>query len=193
MHNEETNFQVRQIETNRQAAPAMAAPQQQMGISSQDIGNNASQSSLSIDNEPFQLGTLNNNTSSTTPAGLYDQAFSYLQTNDYASAQATFDDFLEKYPTHSLAANAKYWLGETYYERQDYESASRAFARSFKDHPDGQKAPDTLLKLAMSLKGQGMTPEACLTLKELNNRFPDAPSAVTSTAATEKSSYGCDW
>lgn len=189
---EETNYRVRQMEMNANATPPAATSQSQMGISSQ--GNDvSSESSLTVDNQPYQLGSINNTTAATTPAGLYDQAFSYLQTNDYASAQATFDDFLVKYPNHSLAANSKYWLGETYYERQDYEGAARAFARSFKDHPDGQKAPDTLLKLAMSLKGQNMTPEACLTLKELNTRFPDAPLSITSKALEEKSAYGCDW
>ena len=144
-------------------------------------------------NDPYQLGTLNNNDDGPmSPSKMYDQAFSYLQTNDYASAQATFEDFIRTYPDHSLAANSKYWLGETYYARGEFQDASRSFARAFKDHPDGQKAPDTLLKLAMSLKGQNMNEEACLTLSELKDRFPNAPASVTAKANDEQASYGCN-
>ena len=140
--------------------------------------------------EPYQLGTLNNQ--ATTAAGMYDEAFSYLQRNDYSTAQIKFQDFINNYPDDTLVANAKYWLGETYYARGEYQDASRAFARAFKDHPDGQKAPDTLLKLAMSLNGQNMTQEACLTLTELTNRFPNASSAVKSKTAEEQQAYGCN-
>ena len=148
-------------------------------------------SPLTVDNTSYQLGTITNNQTATTPASLYDQAFSYLQINDYANAQNTFENFIEKYPDHSLAANSKYWLGETFYARSDYPAASRAFARSFKDHPEGQKAPDTLLKLAMSLKGQNMKDEACLTLGELKSRFPNAPASVLSKANSERQNYQC--
>lgn len=146
---------------------------------------------LTVDNTPYQLGTITNNQNATSPAGMYDQAFSYLQINDYANAQSTFEKFIEQYPDHSLAANSKYWLGETFYARGDYQAASRAFAKSFKDHPEGQKAPDTLLKLAMSLKAQDMKDEACLTLGELKSRFPNAPSSVLSKANSERQSYQC--
>jgi len=147
--------------------------------------------SFAVDNRPYQLGTLNDSTGG-SPAGMYDQAFAYLQTNDYASAGETFDQFLAQYPGHSLAANAKYWLGETYLARNDYQSASRAFARYFKDHPQGSKAPDSLLKLAESLNGQGMSNEACLTLAELKNRFPDASPSIQGQADDRMTSYDCN-
>jgi len=179
---EENSFRLRKLEQ----APVASAPQQPLI----NTPTNTS-SSLVVDETPYQLGTINNNTSM-SPAALYDKAFGYLQVNDYASAQATFDDFLVQYPDHSLAANSKYWLGETYYARNDFKQASQSFARAFKDHPEGQKAPDTLLKLAMSLKAQDMKTEACLTLGELKSRFPNAPSSVTTKASEERTAYGCE-
>ena len=189
---EENTFRIRQIESN-QVSSNQPAMQQQIPSQVQPVlsAPNGGDSSLSVSNQPYQLGTLNNNSPATTPAGLYDQAFSYLQNNDYASAQASFNDFIIQYPEHSLVANAKYWLGETYYKQNNFKQASQAFARSFKDHPDGQKAPDTLLELAMSLHAQNMNNEACLTLSELSKRFPNAPTPVTSQADQERSQYGC--
>jgi tol-pal system protein YbgF len=185
---EENSYRTRQLEDkikNLSSAPSVS--QAPVATSPATVDT----SSLVVDNTPYQLGTITNNNKTTTPAGLYDQAFSYLQVNDYANAQGTFESFIEKYPDHSLAANSKYWLGETFYAREDYSSASRAFARSFKDHPEGQKAPDTLLKLAMSLKSQDMKNEACLTLGELKSRFPNAPASVLSKANSERQAYQC--
>ena len=189
---EEANYKLRKLEENPSASVNANPAVQDYTNTNQPVLStpSASDSGLTVSDQPYQLGTLKDSTA-TTPASLYDQAFSYLQKNDYASAQASFDDFIAKYPDHSLAANSKYWLAETYYARENYEKASQAFARSFKDHPDGQKAPDTLLKLAMSLKAQNMNDEACLTLAELAKRFPNAPASLTEKASSERASYGC--
>lgn len=187
---EENSFRLRKLEQ----AGVTAIQQQPLSNNNSGFQTQTQPSTdpaLVVDNSPYQLGTINNNVG-TSPAALYDKAFGFLQVNDYASAQATFDDFLAQYPDHSLAANSKYWLAETYYARGDYKQASQSFARAFKDHPEGQKAPDTLLKLAMSLNAQDMRQEACLTLGELGNRFPNAPSSVSTKAAEERTSYGCE-
>jgi len=186
---EENGYRLRQMESKIQNAPAVASTTPSPSPSTPIVPNDTS-SSLVVDNQPYQLGTITNSNAN-TPAGLYDQAFSFMQSNDYAGAQAEFEKFLNQYPDHSLAANAKYWLAETHYARGDYKAASQGFARSFKDHPDGQKAPDTLLKLAMSLKAQDMNQEACLTLGELQNRFPNAPLSVSEKAESEMQAYGC--
>lgn len=193
---EENSFRLRQLSENSNSSMGNSG----MGGNYQPSGPSAYvNDSMGMDDgsvvsqgqQPYTLGTINNN-AGMSPARLYDQAFSYLQTNDFASAQTAFEEFTRTYPDHSLAANAKYWLGETYYARDDFQAAARAFARAFKDHPDGQKAPDTLLKLAMSLRGQGMTEEACLTLAELSNRFPNAPASVKTQATQERQAYACN-
>lgn len=191
---EETSYRLRQLEGKVDNAsgqrPSYSEDRNLSSSNTSDISGIESQP-LTIDNRPYQLGTITQGQSAMTPEGLYDKSFSFLQTNDYASAQAGFEEFIAEYPDHSLAANSKYWLGETFYARGDYSTASKAFARSFKDHPEGQKAPDTLLKLAMSLKSQNMKDEACLTLEELKNRFSNAPVSILSKADTERADYGC--
>lgn len=192
---EENSYRIRQLTeaSSNNAGTVNSAPSAYQN----DSGSANSVDTTTQNNQPTSLtdngqslGTLNSN--ATTAVALYDDAFSYLQRNDFAAAQTKFQDFINQYPNDDLAANAKYWLGETYYGQNNYQEASRAFARAFKDHPDGQKAPDTLLKLAMSLNGQNMTQEACLTLAELNKRFPDASSAVKSQVTQEQQAYGCN-
>jgi tol-pal system protein YbgF len=198
---EENSFRIRQLQntidglssTSANGVPTPSDRNDMIGTGINTMDNTGNSNiPTSVDDTPYRLGTITNNNQTNTPAGLYDQAFSFMQNDNYAAAQNAFEEFVNRYPDHSLAANSKYWLGETYYEQGDYQQASRAFARAFKDHPDGQKAPDTLLRLAMSLEGQGMNEEACLTLAELENRFPNAPSQVSTQAGEVKSEYGCN-
>ena len=37
-------------------------------------------------------------------------------------------------PDHALAANAAYWLAETYYVRKNYAAAAAAFARNYRTY-----------------------------------------------------------
>lgn len=199
---EETQYQLRQMEERLQEFSAQAASRANnannvSGNTSSpyvnDYNDNADTDVSSNGNaseEPYQLGTLN--AGSATPAALYDEAFAYLQRNDYQAAENAFRDFTTRYPDHSLVSNAKYWLGETFYARGDYTGASRAFARAFQDHSDSQKAPDMLLKLGMSLAKQDKKDEACLTLAELKKRYPTGPASVMQTADDERRTLGCD-
>ncbi len=124
-------------------------------------------------------------------AKAYDQAFSYLQQSNYSDAQTAFNDFLKTYPTHPLAANAKYWLGEAYYAQTQYSQAAKTFAKAFQEHPQGQKAPDALLKLAMTLDKMNKRNDACLTLTELTKRFPSGPASVLRRGQEEATRMQC--
>ncbi|MBU6234830.1 MAG: tol-pal system protein YbgF [Alphaproteobacteria bacterium] len=127
----------------------------------------------------------------TSAAQAYDQAFAYLQQNNYVDAQRAFSEFLKNYGSHPLAANAQYWLGETYFAQTQYTTAAKTFAKAFQDHPQGQKAPDALLKLALTLDKMNKKDDACLTLQELSKRFPSGPASVTKRAAEEGQRMGC--
>src|SRR5690606_3228578 len=49
------------------------------------------------------------------PVALYEASYSKIQSGDYVGAEAGFNQFLQLHPDHKLAANAHYWLGESYY------------------------------------------------------------------------------
>lgn len=128
---------------------------------------------------------------SVTPAQAYDQAFAYLQKNNYVDAQRAFAEFLRNHPSHPLAANAQYWLGETYFAQTQYTTAAKTFAKAFQDHPQGQKAPDALLKLAQTLDKMNKRQDACLTLQELRKRFSTGPASVLKRAEDEARRMEC--
>ena len=76
-------------------------------------------------------------------------------------------------------------LGETYYVRKQYKNAADAFLEGYRKYSGSDKAPDTLLKLGMSLAELGQNDAACSTLKELKDKFPDAPESIGDEAKGE--------
>ncbi len=122
---------------------------------------------------------------------LYEAAYGQLLQQDYASAETAFDDFLKRFPNDQLAGNAQYWLGETFFVRGQFKAAANAFLKGYQTYGRSVKAPDSLLKLAMSLDRLGQKDAACSSYSELGVKFPNAPVNVKSRADSERRRLGC--
>lgn len=122
---------------------------------------------------------------------LYQQGYGALLQKDYAGAEGAFRHLLETYPSDPLAADAQYWIGETYYVRGQYKNAADAFLNGYKKYKSGQKAPDSLLKLGMSLAELGQKDAACSSFGELRTKFPQAPQHVREEATAWRKKTGC--
>lgn len=148
-------------------------------------------SSRSNDGSSGTLGTLSGASSSAdTAAAAYENAFSLLKNGQYDRAETEFASFLASNPDHVLAGNAKYWLGETYYVRGEYDQAARIFAEGYQQYPKGSKAADNLLKLGMSLSASGNINDACTALGQVEKEFSNA-GPVLRRAKQEMTRLGC--
>ncbi|MET4805320.1 tol-pal system protein YbgF [Limibacillus sp. MBR-115] len=121
----------------------------------------------------------------------YEFALSLLRQTRFDEAEVALGSFLEKHPDHILSSNAKYWLGETYYVRGDYQNAAVTFAEGFQEFPNSAKAPDNLLKLGMALGQLGDNENACATFAQLQQRFPTAPANIQQKVQLERQRFGC--
>ena len=126
-----------------------------------------------------------------TPQEQYNFAFGLLRRADYPAAEQALKSFVQRNPGDTLAGNAQYWLGETYYVRKDYENAATAFALGYQKYPKSGKAADNLLKLGMSLGSLGKKQEACSAFARLDRDFPAAPANVKEREVTERQQVGC--
>jgi tol-pal system protein YbgF len=126
-----------------------------------------------------------------SPQKYYDRAFTALKQEQYDDAETNFRAFLENYPDHKLAGNVEYWLGETYFTQGKFQDAAVKFADGYQKRPRGHKAPDNLLKLAMSLGALNKTQDACAVLSELHQRFPKAIPVIRERARKESVNMGC--
>jgi tol-pal system protein YbgF len=125
-----------------------------------------------------------------TPEAAYEAAYTELKNQNYDAAEKAFKDFLAKNPKDKLAANAQYWLGESYYARAQFAPAAKAFASAYQKYPQSTKGPDALLKMGMSLNGMGDKNSACLTFSQLKKQFPTAKQSI-SLAQDESAKLGC--
>ncbi len=121
----------------------------------------------------------------------YDFAFGLLRQANYDQAEIALQEFVRLYPKEPLTSNARYWLGETYYVRAAYVQAAEVFLEGYQTDPKGPKAPDSLLKLGMSLASLDKKREACAAFDKLNKDFTNAPAGIKNTVTREKQKNGC--
>jgi tol-pal system protein YbgF len=124
------------------------------------------------------------------PEVSYERSYENLLRRQFGDAEAGFRGFLEKHRDHSLAGNAQYWLGETYYVQGEYKQAAQAFLTGYRDFPKSRKAADSLLKLGLSLDRLGQKQQACAAYSQLDDQFPKATEA-RKRAQTELKRAGC--
>lgn len=107
----------------------------------------------------------------------YDRAFQTLRAGRYAEAAGDFEQFLLDYPEAPLAANARYWLGESYYVVRDFNNALEHFEQVIANHPASNKRPDALLKIGFVHFEQGRMDEARTALEQVIAEFPESTAA----------------
>ncbi|MCI5049316.1 MAG: tol-pal system protein YbgF [Rickettsiales bacterium] len=122
----------------------------------------------------------------------YDEAFKALNQEEYAKARQLFDRFVIDYPKDELVGNAYYWLGETYFISKNYGQSALQYRKGFQALPDGPKAADNLLKLAMSLSEGKKNKEACVVLKQIHKKYEDSSETVTRRAKHEMARIKCE-
>lgn len=121
----------------------------------------------------------------------YDYAFNLVRT-DYAQAEVALKEFIAKHPNDALTGSAQYWLGETYYVRNDFQQAAVSFLNAYQKFPKGAKAPDSLLKLGLSLASLGKKGDGCVALAKMLKDYPQAAETLKRRATTERGKMGCN-
>jgi tol-pal system protein YbgF len=109
--------------------------------------------------------------------GAYTAAFEALKRGDYVESARAFKAYLSAFPNGSLAPNAWYWLGESYYVTQNYPIALEAFESLLSQFPDSSKAPDALLKKGYCQIELGQVGPGQVTLNRVINDYPGTEAA----------------
>ena len=125
-----------------------------------------------------------------SPEALYERSNESLLRRQFGDAEVGFSSFVSKYPDHSLAGSAQYWLGETYYAQGNFREAAQNFLHGYKNYPKSRRAPDSLLKLGISLNKLGQTQQACAAFGAIGGEFPNAVDAKKRAQAESKRA-GC--
>ena len=119
----------------------------------------------------------------------FDAAKAAADAGDNAQAAQLYAKFLEDYPGGPLSTEAKFRRGEALSAVGDWRGAARSYLDTFSGAPQDPLAPRALYALAVSLGKLGQTSQACLTLTEVDSRYPG--SVVAGEVATERQALAC--
>ncbi|QBY00103.1 tol-pal system protein YbgF [Rhodophyticola sp. CCM32] len=119
----------------------------------------------------------------------FDRAQAAFDAGDYPEAAQLFAAFTQTYPGGPLSAEAHFLRGEAEAAQSNWSAAARAYLDSFSGAPDAPRAPESLTKLGTSLGQLGQSEEACLTLAEVELRYPSSQAVTDARAAM--ASLGC--
>jgi tol-pal system protein YbgF len=128
---------------------------------------------------------------SNSPKDAYDLAYGYVLRRDYALAEQSFRAFIDQHQGDRNVPLASYWLGESLYQQKKYNDAANVFLDIYKQHPQSQRAPDSLLRLGQSLAQLGNKEGACGSLGAVLSRYPKASANVKKNAEDEQKRLGC--
>ncbi|MBX3484609.1 tol-pal system protein YbgF [Phenylobacterium sp.] len=125
------------------------------------------------------------------PTKDFTAARQLMLAGDYDGAEAAFSAYVANYPDAPRANEASYWWGKTLSVRGAHSDAARAYISAIRGWPQTTWAPDAVVELSRSLVALKKPADACQTLGELGRRYPKAPAAVASRAATLRTQAKC--
>ncbi len=96
---------------------------------------------------------------------------------DYETARQGFEKFLEIYPKSDKSDNARFWIGEIYFNEGWYQKAIIEYQEVIENYPKGNKIQSAYLKQGIAFHKLGEDANALLVLKELIKKYPDANEA----------------
>ncbi len=128
---------------------------------------------------------------SDTAEQLYQNAYEFILSGDYGTAEAGFRDHIERYPGNPQSADAHYWLGEALLGQGRNREAAEVFLSASQDYPNAKKAPDMLLKLGVALVELDQKKVACATFREAASRYSDVSDAFRQRLAREQQAAAC--
>jgi tol-pal system protein YbgF len=113
------------------------------------------------------------------PTQAYHAALETFHAREYGQAVLDLLDFVAKYPTHPLAANAQYWIGEAYYVQRDFRQALVEFQKVVDGAPPtSEKVPDALLKIGLCYRNLRDENHARQMWDRVEKDYPQSQSAA---------------
>ncbi|WP_306152732.1 tol-pal system protein YbgF [Roseovarius sp. MMSF_3281] len=120
----------------------------------------------------------------------FDAAKAAMEAGSYEAAAEKFAAFRQTYPGGPLTGQAGLLQGESLEGAGQLTQAARVYLDLFSADPNGDVAPQALFRLGRSLGRLGKTEEACVTLAEVETRFPQSDAVLE--AQSSMRNLGCE-
>ncbi|HYB71050.1 MAG TPA: tol-pal system protein YbgF [Candidatus Bathyarchaeia archaeon] len=109
---------------------------------------------------------------------MYQTAMTSFRAEEHGQAVLEFTELIEKFPKHTLAASAQYWIGEAYYRQRDYNQALAEFQKVTEVYPQSAPVPEALLKIGMCYRALHDVPHAKETWELVVKSHPKSEAAT---------------
>ena len=110
------------------------------------------------------------------PDALFEMGRTQLQRGSPNTARIAFRRVLDGYPEHERAADALYWMGESF-RADEPDSAVAAFEQVVERYPESPRAPSALYKIGLEADRQGDRRAARRFFRRLVEEYPDSDEA----------------
>ena len=111
----------------------------------------------------------------------------------YPEAQQQLQKFMDGHPKHKRASYARNLLGRAFLDDGKPGTAAQWFLQNYQADKKGERAPDSLLYLAVAMTRLKETKRACVALTELKANFPDAVAGrLKGDYARTRTASGCN-
>jgi TolA-binding protein len=102
----------------------------------------------------------------------YSYGFRLWSAGFYPEARQQLTKFVEQYPTHARISFGRNLLGRAFLDDKMPEEAARWFLKNYQANKNGERAPDSLLYLGVSMIAMEDTKRACIALAEFAETYP---------------------
>ena len=122
----------------------------------------------------------------------YLYGYRLYQAKLYPEAEAQLKQVVSQYPRHKRASYAQNLLGRSYLDDGKPSLAALAFYESYKKFPDGERAPDSLMNLAESLRALNKpAADVCQVYDEVQKYGPKLTPKMKSDLAAGRAQSQC--
>jgi tol-pal system protein YbgF len=111
------------------------------------------------------------------PEALYNTAYLDFTRGNYDLAIQGFSEYLKLNPDSDLSDNAQYWIGESYFSKQEWQMAFIEFEKVERNYPTGNKLPGALYKMGLCYLNMKNRTEGKKYLDRVIKEFPNSPEA----------------
>jgi len=122
----------------------------------------------------------------------YSYGYRLWEAKFFPEAQQQLKLFLEKYPQSPRTSWGRNLLGRAYLDDGNALEAAKWFVQNYQTNKRGERAPDSLLYLAVSMKQLKDTKRACIALSEFGTTYAaEAAGRLKSTYDATRSGLTC--
>lgn len=127
----------------------------------------------------------------TTPDGLYKAGVDRLQQGKSKEARAIFRQYLDRFPQGIEAADAQFFVGETYLAEKAWEAALAEYQSVFSTYKSSPRMPEALLRIGEVLTQQNDCDKAKAVYELLQREASKSPQATVAKDRVKKLKGKC--